>query len=106
MPIRRCGLPQGGIGLLSVFRVFERKFIFGPFVNANLALVGVGCVFDPADRIGLESLPLFDQFLDAFRIHVDSARQSLKVTRLPGRTRAQASLCQPLIRFEKTGAKG
>lgn len=53
-------------------RLFGRgQFVFGPFVNANLALVRVGRVFDSADRVSLECLALFDQFLDAFRIHID-----------------------------------
>lgn len=62
--IFQCGLPQMRFELLRLF--WRGQFVFGPFVNADFALVRVGSVFDSADRVGLECLALFDQLLDAF----------------------------------------
>lgn len=54
---------------LAVFvQILFRYVVFWDFVSADFFLLIVAGVLDPGHGISFESIALFDQFLDAFRI--------------------------------------
>jgi len=56
-------------GLSLVFiQVFAGYVIFGHFAGAHFPLAAVSGLFDARDHSSLESVSLFDQLIDTFRI--------------------------------------
>jgi hypothetical protein len=76
--VKRAGLSLVGL------KVFRRHIVFRDLPGVYFRDVCVGCIFHPADRIGLKELPFLGQFCDALGARLRDVRQSLRVARLAG----------------------
>ena len=66
--------PAGALLVLIQVLVWN---IFGNLVRANLALIGVGRVFDSVNDFGLESVSFLEQFVHALGICAGAVGQTL-----------------------------
>jgi hypothetical protein len=73
-----------------VLKIFGRHVVFAELSSVDLGHIRVGGIFDSADHFGLEELPFFEQFLDAFGVGLWGVRQSLRVSGLTARIRTHS----------------
>ena len=65
--------------LLFFIEVFLGHVIFRHFTGANFLDTAFPGILDARNHPSLERVPLFDQFVNAFRIHAFVLRQALKI---------------------------
>src|SRR5690348_11892647 len=91
-PARRSGYDsRRSLGFLfAVIAVFGLNVVLGNFLGLDVALVRVWRVFHALDHARFKCLTLFDEFRDAFGIHVFDAGKTLNITRLPAALQCHA----------------